>query len=291
MSAALHLLASRRGPGPPRLQSTGSSREPPPIRGWWLGQAAATRGQLCSHKPAARMPGRGSAGETQQKILCPRLWAQPSGHLIAASLPGTGSDGAPPTEPAGATLNQTRPGAPTCTSTSHSPFGPVQATSRGPELDCLFAQPSPSWSLSPLLTNADGVGVALAAHAEPPEPLVAQVPRVAILHPEVSRCGNDEKDQARHCTQQPASHQGVHGWQLAGPAGWGALSPALGQEEMGPPRRRPGRELPLAGLCGSHVYCPSRHAELGNSLLQELQSQGLWLDFKGGRIILFRYLR
>lgn len=45
--------------------------------------------------------------------------------------------------------------------------------------------------------------------AEPPEALVGRAARVPILHPEICRCGNDEKHEGGHAAERASSRQRV----------------------------------------------------------------------------------
>lgn len=56
--------------------------------------------------------------------------------------------------------------------------------------------------------------MALLVDAEPPEALIGKVSRVAILHPEVSGCGNDKEHEGGGATQRASSCQRVKhgGW-------------------------------------------------------------------------------
>lgn len=66
--------------------------------------------------------------------------------------------------------------------------------------------------LSVMLTYGDGVGVAFVVDAEPPQALIGRAARVAILHPEVGRCGNDEKHKGSHAAERASPRQRVeHG--------------------------------------------------------------------------------
>lgn len=63
-----------------------------------------------------------------------------------------------------------------------------------------------------MLTYSDGVGVALVVDAEPPQALIGRAARVAILHPEVGRRGNDEKHEGGHAAERASPRQRVeHG--------------------------------------------------------------------------------
>lgn len=65
---------------------------------------------------------------------------------------------------------------------------------------------------SGVLTYGDGVGVALVVDAEPPQALIGRAARVAILHPEVGRRGNDEKHEGGHAAECASPRQRVeHG--------------------------------------------------------------------------------
>lgn len=59
------------------------------------------------------------------------------------------------------------------------------------------------------LTYSDGVGVALVVDAEPPQALIGRAARVAILHPEVGRRGNDEKHEGGHAAEGASPRQRV----------------------------------------------------------------------------------
>lgn len=64
------------------------------------------------------------------------------------------------------------------------------------------------------LTHSECVSMALVVDAEPPEALVGKVSRVAILHPVISGCGNDEEHEGSDATQRASSCQCVeHGGQ------------------------------------------------------------------------------
>lgn len=63
-----------------------------------------------------------------------------------------------------------------------------------------------------MLTYSDGVGVALVVDAEPPQALIGRAARVAILHPEVGRRGDDEKHKGGHAAERASARQRVeHG--------------------------------------------------------------------------------
>lgn len=63
-----------------------------------------------------------------------------------------------------------------------------------------------------LLTHSERVSMALVVNAEFPEALIGKVSRVAILHPVVSCCGNDEEHESGKATQRAPSCQCVeHG--------------------------------------------------------------------------------
>lgn len=50
------------------------------------------------------------------------------------------------------------------------------------------------------LTHSERVRMTFVVDAEPPKPLISKVSRVAILHPVISGCGNDEEHEGGSAT-------------------------------------------------------------------------------------------